>query len=135
MSIIKEKSSFNIDSAKELINKRLFAPSVHCSYYGSFQFMKHTLKTIRNVTFEEIELDCVNYRGGTHGYIIDNTLSELRKKISNNREYAGIKRIIMDLKKFRIDSDYYNIQIVIDDAEKSLEYSEKIIHVIKSNLK
>lgn len=135
MSYIKEKSSFNIDSAKELIKMHLYAPSVHCSYYGSFQFMKHTLKDFRNTTYEEIESDCVNYSRGTHGYMIDNILSELRKKIKDTTEFTNIKRIIRDLKEFRINSDYYNVQIIIDDAEKSLNYSENIIRIIKSNIK
>lgn len=135
MSFIKEKSSFNIDSAKELIDRNLYAPSVHCSYYGSFQFMKHTLKTVKKTTFKKIEEDCLTYRGGSHGYITDSILHELRNKITNKSDYARIKRIIKDLKKFRINSDYYNLQILIDDAQKSLDYSEKIIHVIKSNIK
>lgn len=69
MSYLKEKSNFNIDSAKELIDKSLYAPSVHCSYYGSFQYMKYTLKKYKNWTYEYIEEECLNCRNGTHGYI------------------------------------------------------------------
>lgn len=134
MGYLKEKSEFNIDSAKELINLSYYAPSVHCSYYGSFQFMKYALRRSQNVTYEEIENECKSYSGGTHGYVIHNILSELRKKITNTSDYTNIKRIVNDLKTFRIKSDYFNLQILADDAEKSLKFSQEIINTIKTNL-
>lgn len=134
MSFIKEKSGFNIDSAKELIKLTYYAPSVHCSYYGSFQYMKYALRKCRNTTYEQIESDSLNYRSGSHGYVIDNILNELRVKITNTKDYVYIKRIIKDLKTFRTNSDYFNIQILLDDAEKSLKFSEEIINTIKTNI-
>lgn len=136
MSYLKEKSEFNIESAKELIEKSYYASSVHCSYYGCFQYLKHILKNYRNTTYEIIESDCFNYKlGGTHGYIIDNVLIEFKKKESNVKEYVTLKRLIKDLKKFRTDSDYFNIQVLSSEAEKSLQFSQTIIQTIKSNFK
>src|SRR5690606_3102971 len=135
MSYLKQKSTFNIDSAQELIKMNYYAPSVHCSYYGCFQFMKYTLKNYNKTTYEDIEQECKNFPGGTHGYIINNTLSLLKSRIKNNRDFANIKRKIKDLKTFRIKSDYFNEQILIDDATKSLEFSETIIITVKTNLK
>ena len=106
MSFIKEKSGFNIDSAKELINLNYYAPSVHCSYYGIFQYMKYALRKCRNTTYEQIESDSLNYRDGSHSYVIDNILTELKCKIKNTTDYVYIKRIIKDLKTFRTNSDY-----------------------------
>lgn len=134
MSFIKEKSGFNVDSAKELIKLSYFAPSVHCSYYGSFQYMKYALRKCKSTTYEEIELNSLNYRSGSHGYVIDNILIELRDKIKDTRDFVYIKRIIKDLKTFRTNSDYFNIQILLDDAEKSLKFSEEIINTIKTNI-
>ena len=134
MSYLKEKSGFNIDSAKELIALSYYAPSVHCAYYGSFQFMKFTLKKCKNTTYEQIEIDCQAYPGGTHGYIIDNILSELRSKIRNTTDFTNIKRTIKDLKAFRIKSDYLNNQILFEDANKSIKFSEEIINTIKTNI-
>lgn len=135
MDFLKEKSKFNIDSAQCLIENNLYAPSVHCSYYGSFQFMKHKLKNCRNATYGDIEVACLNYKGGTHGYIIDNILQELKATINNNREFAEIKRIIKDLKAFRIKSDYYDSQILNEEAQKSIDYSKEIIQTIKTNIR
>lgn len=135
MSYLKQKSTFNIDSAKELIELNYYAPSVHCSYYGSFQFMKYTLKNYNKTTYEEIEQECLKAPNGTHGYIIGNTLAILKSKIKDNREFAKIKRVIKDLKTFRIKSDYFNEQILSDEATKSLEFSELIIRTVKTNVK
>ena len=131
MSYLKEKSGFNIDSAQELIDKNYYAPSVHCSYYGSFQYMKYALKKQNNWTYEFIENECLS--NGTHSFVINNILSNLRSKIGNNKEFANIKRKINDLKIFRIQSDYFNIQILSDDAQKSLDYSKEIITNLKKH--
>tara|TARA_R110002051_G_scaffold230975_1_gene292978 strand:+ start:302 stop:595 length:294 start_codon:yes stop_codon:yes gene_type:complete len=97
--------------------------------------MKYTLKNYHKTTYEKIEQECLNSPRGTHGYIIDNTLAILKSKINNNRDFANIKRKLKDLKTFRIKSDYFNEQILIDDATKSLEFSETIIRTVKTNLK
>ena len=131
MSYLKEKSGFNIDSAQELIDKNYYAPSVHCSYYGCFQYMKYALKKQNNWTYEFIENECLS--NGTHSFVINNILSNLRSKIGNNKEFANIKRKINDLKLFRIQSDYFNIQILSDDAQKSLDYSKEIITNLKKH--
>ena len=133
MGYLKEKSGFNIDSAQELIDKNYYAPSIHCSYYGSFQYMKYTLKKYNNWTYDYIEQECLNYRGGTHKFIIDNILTNLKKKISSSRDYIDIQRKIKDLKLFRTNSDYFNIQIFNDDAQKSLDYSKEIISTLKKH--
>lgn len=135
MSYLKQKSTFNIDSAQELIKMNYYAPSVHCSYYGCFQFMKYTLKNYNQTTYKDIEQECLNSPRGTHGYIINNILSILKSKIKDNREFATVKRKIKDLKTFRIKSDYFNEQILIDDATRSLDFSETIIRAVKTNLK
>lgn len=134
MSFLKEKSEDNVSSAKELIELKYYGPSVHCSYYGSFQYMKFALRKYNNTTYDKIEADCLGFRSGTHGYICDNILLVLRSKIKDNRDYIYIKRIAKDLKTFRTNSDYFNIKISLDNAEKSLKFSEEIISSIKKNI-
>lgn len=134
MDYIIEKSNFNIDSAKYLIENNCYASSVHCSYYACFQYMKHKLKICQNTTYSEIELACKNHISGTHVYIIDGILNYLKNKIGLS-EYTTLKRRIKDLKQFRIDSDYYNLQILIDEASKSLKFSEEIIQSLNANIK
>ena len=97
--------------------------------------MKYTLKNYNKTTYEQIEQECLKAPNGTHGYIIGNTLAILKSKIKDNREFAKIKRVIKDLKTFRIKSDYFNEQILSDEATKSLEFSELIIRTVKTNVK
>ncbi|HQW69559.1 MAG TPA: HEPN domain-containing protein [Flavobacterium sp.] len=134
MGFLKAKSEDNISSAKELIELKYYGSSVHCSYYGSFQYMKFALRKYKNTSYEKIEADCLGHRSGTHGYIYDNILLALRSKIQDSRDYVYIKRIAKDLKTFRINSDYFNIKISLDDAEKSIKFSEEIITSIKKNI-
>jgi hypothetical protein len=134
VSYLREKSGFNISAAEELINNSIYASSVHCSYYGCFQFLKYTIKNYKNFSYDYIENECFNYAGGTHGYIIDTCLNEYRKKVNLN-SYKDLKRNIKDLKEFRISSDYYNLEISIDQGEKSLSLSKSIIAEIKKTLK
>jgi hypothetical protein len=134
MDYIIEKSKFNIESAKYLIDSNCYASSVHCSYYASFQYMKHKLKLCQNTTYDEIDIACKDHPGGSHVYVINGILNNLKKKIGL-KEYTILKRIINDLKQFRLDSDYYNIQILIDEATKSLKCSEEIIQTLNANIK
>ena len=134
MSYIKAKSNFNIDSAEILIKESMYAPSVHCSYYGCFQFLKYTLKNYKDYSYEEIESDSMSSGLGTHVYVIKCCLEEYRKK-GNESDYKDLKRNIKDLKEFRISSDYYNTEILIDEGEKSLSLSKTIISEIKKILR
>tara|TARA_R110000803_G_scaffold204936_1_gene271277 strand:- start:878 stop:1282 length:405 start_codon:yes stop_codon:yes gene_type:complete len=134
MDYIIQKSNFNIDSAKHLIENNCYASSVHCSYYASFQYMKHKLKLCQNTTYTDIDIACKNHIGGSHVYVINGILNNLKPKLGL-KDFTTIKRRINDLKQFRLDSDYYNIQILIDEASKSLKFSEEIIQTLNANIK
>lgn len=135
MSFIKEKSEFNIDAAEELIKTCNYAPSVHCSYYASFQFIKFTLRKCRKITYEQIEKESFSSKRGSHNYLIDAALSAFEHEGFDKRERAGLRRKFIDLKTFRMKSDYHNVQIFSTDAEKSLSFSKEIIRTIKTKLK
>lgn len=134
MSNLVQKSNFNLDAAEELIKKSLYAPSVHCSYYACFQFLKYSLKNYQNITYEIIENECKGYTYGTHNYIINNCLDVLKSK-TDHSTLKDIKRDIKDLKEFRLDSDYYDKEILIEESIKSLTLSKNIITFIKKTLK
>ena len=54
MTKLKQKSEFNFDAAKVLIDTNLYAPSVHCSYYSCFQLMKFALKDFCGINYDEL---------------------------------------------------------------------------------
>ncbi len=122
-----------MDASTLLIKEGFYAPSVHCSYYGCLQFLKYTLKTFLGTSYEDIESQSAK-TVGSHKYIINNILLNYRNKVGI-REYKDIKRSLLDLTEFRIQSDYENKQIIIDQSEKALTLSKSIIEEIKKKLK
>lgn len=135
MGVLRNKSDANIAAAGLLIkqDENYYAASVHCSYYGCFQYLKYTIKTYFNQSYEEIEKQCLNYLGGTHGYVNDTVMDRLRFVVDFNTHRTA-KRELSDLKQFRIDSDYFNKEITDVEATKSLSLSEGIIRLVKKNL-
>jgi uncharacterized protein (UPF0332 family) len=135
MSYLRQKSDFNIDAAKVLISKGLYAPSVHCSYYSCFQLMKYAIKSFFGTTYKEQTASISgNPKQSTHKYVIDYIIREL-KKIEQSREVQNLRRNIKDLQNFRIEADYENIEINYDNGQKALEKAEEIRSYLITNLK
>lgn len=137
MSHLKAKSDFNLDAAKILIDDYgYYAPSVHCSYYGCFQFIKSKLNQI-GITYDKMDKDISSSKQAntptlsSHKYPINLMLREIEKKkdLFYKRE---VRNKIKDLKLFREESDYFNIEINHDKGKKALRLSSEIIQMIKS---
>jgi hypothetical protein len=135
MSKLKEKSEFNIDAAQVLIDKYLFAPSVHCSYYSCFQLMKFTMNAHFGMSYDELRQKVsVNTSGGTHTYVTHFFNAEVRKKYGIS-DYSDFSRKIKDLKEFRESSDYDDSEITIDNSTKALQYAKELRYYIQKNFK
>ena len=135
MSKLKEKSEFNIDAAQVLIDKYLFAPSVHCSYYSCFQLMKFTMSAYFGMSYDELRQKVsVNTSGGTHTYVTHFFNTEVRKKYGLT-DYTDFSRKIKDLKEFRESSDYDDSEITIDNSTKALQYAKELRYYIQKNFK
>lgn len=135
------KSAQNINASSMLIENNLHASSVHCSYYGMFQFMTCKLSHAKSISFDTISK---NANGpGSHNYVI----SEMMKCIRNNElsstmdmlqqnvvksNINTLNRLVKDLKVFRQQSDYHDIPIDKRQSSKSLELSKKIIKELKN---
>lgn len=132
MSKLKEKSELNLTAAEYLINKDLYAPSVHCSYYACFQLMKYTIKEFFGMEYDELTDNIAKNRLNTHGYIIKYVLDEIQSNW-DRFEYSKFSRKIKDLKNFREESDYDNIEISIDQSNKAFQYAKDIRNFLKSN--
>lgn len=134
MSKLKEKSEFNLDAAKILIEKYLYAPSIHCSYYSCFQFMKFTMKDFFGISYDELSQRISVSNGGTHTYVSHFFYREL-KKASGVMDYNDFSRKLKDLKEFRESSDYENVEITISEGDKALQYAKDIREHIQNNFK
>lgn len=134
MSFLKSKSEFNLDAASLLIDKHCYAPSVHCSYYSVFQILKHKFVILKEITFSVFSQNSRNDRRTSHKYLIDEFCLHLQSDSKNKLsrfDVRLIKRDIEDLKQFRVESDYDNIQINIEASSKALSLSESILKRIK----
>jgi uncharacterized protein (UPF0332 family) len=110
MPVLKAKSSDNLSAANYLQSMRLYAPSVHCSYYSCFQLSKHFLNS-KGKNYHTQSLEC----GGkdSHNYIINETQKYITDSLLYNREMKILKTL-------RRKADYQNDIITPNDASKAL---------------
>lgn len=125
MSKLRQKSDFNIDAASALIKQNLFAPSVHCSYYSCFQLLKHTIKDFSGIDYEAQSAEIYKQKQKSHQYVINYITDELTS-LAGKFEARDFKRKINDLKQFRIDSDYENIEVNSEKGNKAFEKANEI---------
>lgn len=123
---------FNIDAAERLIKDNYYAPSVHCSYYSCFQLAKHTINYFFDVDYETQALNVSVLGQGTHQYVL-NFISQELIKFAGAEESRIFKRTFKDLKQFRFESDYENIEISMEKGVKAFEKAKEIrIFLIKN---
>lgn len=136
MSKLREKSNSNIAAAKVLLDINLYAPSVHCSYYSCFQLCKYIISHSFNIDYKTQEQTIVNSKPhqGTHQYVINFISNKLN---SSTQEYywKKFKRDIKDLKNYRIESDYLDIEVHYDKSNKAYRLSQEIRDSLKKTFK
>lgn len=132
MSKLKEKSNFNYDAAKLLIERNLYAPSVHCSYYSCFQLLKYKLKDFGGKDYEKQNSEIAVFGSGSHEYVITNFCNEISRCV-NRFEGQRFKRRIKELKQFRKESDYDNTEISLDKSNSAFELAKEIRTYLNDN--
>ena len=135
MSFLKSKSEFNLEAASILIDNNCYAPSVHCSYYSVFQLIKHKFVRLKEISYAELSNNTISDKRNTHKYLIDEFCLHLQsdsvKKMSIF-DVRTLKREIEDLKQFRTESDYDNIEVNYETSNKALSLSNSILKRIKN---
>lgn len=137
---LKSKSEFNISAAEVLISEYdNYAPSVHCSYYGCFQYIKHKLNQLGH-TYEEVdkviqESKTKPIKESTHGYPIELIKNLLNAKYNDGGILArDVQNKIKLLKAYRTLSDYKNEQVDFKKGTEALKISKDILTIIKTKL-
>jgi uncharacterized protein (UPF0332 family) len=126
MPVIANKSDFNLQAAEELIKKNLYAPSVHCSYYGCFQKMKSILSQRLSVPYEKIDQIIVTNRCSEHWYVRDTIIKDLSRRLS--ADFAkNVDKYIKKLYQFRINADYKDVEILSNTANDVMHISNDVI--------
>lgn len=136
MSYLKIKSEENLKAADHLINKSLYAPSIHCSYYACVQKMLSILQN--RMTPQELEKEQNNafseLGGGIHSFMI-NKLCELLmkdKKAVKNNESRNFSNEINQLKNIRINADYKDKAISKPLSHDCLMKADELITILNT---
>lgn len=135
MQYLKSKSDFNVLGAEVLIEKSLFAPSVHCSYYAVLQLLKYSYIVLSKISSKELSEKIIADRRNSHTFLLDEfciTLQHTSKYEFTAIDVRNLKNDVKDLKQFRNDSDYENIEIDYSLSNKAFSLSKSILDRIKN---
>lgn len=132
MSKLRQKSDFNIDAAVHLLRDQYYASSVHCSYYSCFQLLKHTIKNFSGIDYDAQAKIISSSGQKTHQYVINHITGEINSCVGFE-ESRRFKRTIKELKVFRLESDYEDVEVNLDKSEKALRIAKEIRQYIITN--
>lgn len=125
-SHLSNKSIDNLNASNLLISNKLYASSVHCSYYAMLQHMTCKLKDCWNITFTELSNKSKADKKNSHEFLIKSSL-DIVEMNKNSFTKRAIKKQIYDLKTFREESDYHEIEILEVKSIQALDLSKIII--------
>ncbi len=129
MSILKKKAEHNYIAAEKLINEHLHSSSVHCSYYSCLQLMKHIVQDFCGISYENQDIEIRNTRSASHEYLKVKIESEIaRVDISKKRWF---KNTFGDLKQFRVEADYHDIEVNSDKSKGAFQIAGEIRTYLK----
>lgn len=134
MTKLREKSEFNIHAAELLIEKTFYAPSIHCSYYSCFQLLKYTINTFFGIDYVTLSYDISQSEKSTHHYVIDFIANQLIA-LAGRTDSRNFKAQIKDLKHYREESDYDNVEVNVDKGKTALTLAHDIRNYLKTNFK
>lgn len=127
MSFWLKKSSGNLLAAQFMhVNEDFRHASVHCSYYACLQLIKH-------VCHFEMEPPVRLPRDATvHKDVVPLIFHALGAVDTVSATYFNNN--FGDLRRFRDQSDYDNVEVTHDRAKKAFEIATRICENIKENL-
>jgi uncharacterized protein (UPF0332 family) len=129
MSILKGKSTENIEAMDILINNGKYTPSIHCAYYSCLQLSKHILSQYCSIDYEQ--QDTESSGRGSHNYIIKELSIQLEK--IGRFQKLNYNNNINKLKMLRKISDYNNQTITENEANRAKVMANDIINILNKN--
>lgn len=124
---LKQKSATNIKAATLLLSESLYNPSVHCGYYGAFQYMTFAILKKRNISLDILKEESKG--ASSHIRNIQNFFTLF--KDSDRLKAVDIQMNITSAKQFRTKADYSVEDVSEEDAKKHLRIVNKTIDTIK----
>ena len=137
MQYLQAKSKINSESAEFLIDKGLFAPSIHCSYYSVFQLLFCKCVSLSGEDFDSFKSASEASGRGSHNHAIDNFFgnsiihSLIIKIFTDARKPRELKNKIKALKELRTRSDYDDVEIDDDTSKRAFQESVEIIRQLE----
>lgn len=117
------KSKENLEIAQTLINKRLYNASVHCTYYGCFQYIKYVLNMKNILLYDEQNKN----RPDSHIHL----MQSMYNKINSDKIERAIRTNYESLRDKRKIADYEIDFIGEDDGLRAMEEANRVISNIK----
>ena len=126
MSVYKNKSEINLESADLLHDNNQYPAVAHCAYYSCYQFMMHIWLYKMNKTHQDLDILCNQTTAGSHVILINQIRNFLKQ--TNQEDSRQFNTLINQLKRSRHESDY---------SEKNIDYptSQGIIDTSKDTHK
>jgi hypothetical protein len=132
MGHLKNKSDINLFAAELLHKQNLYPSVVHCAYYCCIQFMKHIWLTEMNKSEEDLKQLNQNSNEGSHEILIN----EIKKHLTNqNLDSRVFYKDILQLKRLRINADYFDLQIDYTISDNSISLSKSVLKNLKNDKK
>jgi len=77
------------------------------------------------LTYDQIDSEVANRSTSEHNYLIRHLSGEIKRNIGD-KAYRDFSNDIKDLKQFRTDSDYKEIEVTSTLSEKALNTAKRI---------
>ena len=141
-SYLLDKSAQNRKAARLLLHReKLYASSVHCGYYSCIQKVLHVLQVYFTEEFDDMvknakdpEGDKRSGKGDFHGGYIKLISWAIMDHLKQNKDGRKIRDKLIELKKFRIKSDYYDVEINEYLATKADAHVEEVHKIILKHI-
>ncbi|MCS6795178.1 MAG: hypothetical protein NZ516_04395 [Raineya sp.] len=109
-----------------LFDNHLYSACVHCYYYACIQLMLYILCDKYQMTQQHIEKEQKNSSTSFHNWII----GKFRGLLQYDRNFSNK---ITQLKKFRIEADYYSNEIQKSAAELARQYARDVEAILQKS--
>ena len=134
MTHLRNKSKDNLKGAKTLQFNKIYAPSVHCSYYSNIQLMLHILQSDFKKTEKQIDAESKKGSKDEHGF--HNWLKSQIARELFSRNYKVLRdfnNFFGQLKALRVKADYKNFEIIENVAKASINKAKLINEILIEN--
>ncbi|MEM9886246.1 MAG: hypothetical protein AAF849_10160 [Bacteroidota bacterium] len=127
-----DKSEQNKTAFLYLFDKNVYAATAHCAYYSCIQKIIYILSEYYTNEYNEGLEQIKGGHGNTHKFYIEEIHRWISKDKNVDRRTANdFRKWLKNLRAFRIEADYRDIEITAEKAEKVKNTFEEIQRLIK----